>query len=305
MHSEGIINPIRVTPDSVYVKEASLDALKYVTSSEGIQMLSYSNNTFSNRESLYIRSVRIHESKMHYYLSKKLEEIMHLKPDENGFYVTDNRFFNYYMTLLAKSISEDKSLAVVSDSMVNNQLINMARFDKDVNYSYALDCTIPHVTLKQGILTNYVLNNIVISELTPLKDIVDFRKQHKDELARFRTNLSKLVEPINAVSSYEALQQRIRTIYEDEFMPAYNDLKHALSLSKIQWMFDNLSKLCVFSVSTTAIPMVLGLETPQALLLGGGISVASSVVAYNVEKKKALRKNPYTYLMKVSKEFAD
>lgn len=303
LSDEGIINPIRVNPDSVYVREASEDALKFVVSTEGMEMLSYSDTTFSNKESLFIRRGLIHESKMDYILGRELRRIMKLGPNKEGYYAIDYRFVNYYMTLLAKSISENKSLAVVSNNAMNNRLINTARFDKEINYSF--DYSIPDITLKQGILTNCMLDNIIISETNTLKDIVDFRKHYKDELARFRTNLSKLIEPITSVPSYEALQNQITTVYTQEFLPAYHDLQKALHGSKIRWFFDNLSKLCVFSVSTTAAPMLLGLGAPQALMLSAGISIVSSVIAYNVQKQEKLRENPYTYLLNINKELCD
>ena len=67
-------------------------------------------------------------------------------------------------------------------------------------------------------------------------------------------------------------------------------------------MFDKLSKLCIFSMSTTAIPIMLGATMPQAVLLGAGISAVSSAVAYNADKEEALRNNPYSYLLKVGSE---
>lgn len=315
LNYEGILNPINVSSFSKYVELASKDALKYLNSSEGIHMLTDTRNRTDNP---MMDRVLIHAQKMNPDLRYVLRSDFKIKKSESGFYEIRKSFADYYMTLLANRVSEDKALALVSNNYINNQLVNSVRCDDytDINpynkfkYSRYMDeesCMRPinSSTVNQGLLTNYVIDNLNISDLTPLKDIVDFRRCHKDELAYFRTTLSKLVEPITDVPSYEALQQRIKTIYNDEFLPAYNALKGSLRSSKIQWFFDNISKLCIFSVSTTALPMVLGLEAPQALLLGGGISVVSSVVAYNIQKQKSLRENPYTYLLNINKEFGN
>lgn len=299
LNSEGILNPITVKPSSRYVRKASREAGNYIFSLEGLQML-------NNQESAVVLSPNesmtsfLHSDKINFYFLYKIQSIMKVEEEEDEFYRFDSRLVDLYMTILANNISEDKSIAVVSNNYTNNRFVNSVRYD--INTNNPLTIRNSDIAIKQGLLTNYVIDNLIISDSTSLKDIVDFRKHHKDELARFRSNLSKLVEPIEDVPSLEALQQRIKTIYNDEFIPAYHDLQKALRSSRIKWFFDNLSKLCVFSVSTTAIPIALGLDIPQAILLGGGISVASSVVAYNAEKEKKLRENPYTYLLRVNKE---
>jgi len=208
--------------------------------------------------------------------------------------------------LLANRISEDKSIALVTNDSLNIQLAETFRYDNDASSTFLTEYSstriIPDITLKQGLLTNFIIESIRISDTTPLTDIITFRQHHKDELARFRINLARLVDSVDAANSFEALQQSIQTIYTDEFVPAYNDLKKALKASKIKWIFDNLSKLCVFSMSTTAFPVMLGASVPQAVFLGAGVSAVSSVIAYDVDKSEKLRNNPYSYLLRVDKE---
>lgn len=297
LYDEGILNPIIVNPDSFYVKKASFDVLKYVNTDDFADMCNFPRSMYRD-----MRLSRIHPQKLHYILADELERYVNLHTDNDGFYNIDSEFVELYMTLLANAVSEDKSLAVVSNSRASNQLIQTAKFDSGNKVEVKFDMYSDD-SIKQGILTNYVIDNIMVSESTSLNDILDFRKHHKDELARFRTNLSELVEPIKDVPSFEALQESIKTKYNDEFIPAYHDLQKALNSSRIQWFFDRMAKLCVFSLSTSAIPFVLGMDVPQAIMLGLGVSVASSMVAYNVEKENKLRENPYTYLLRVNREF--
>lgn len=308
LESEEIIKPIFINPSSKYVTGTTSDVLKFVNSNASIQLFNSSINDTKNLD-FHIQKSTLHEDKISSCLVKEIQRIEGLEFDKEGFYHFDSPFSYFYMTLLANRISEDKALALVTNNSLITQLTETIRYDNDVSSTfltkYELTRTTPHITLKQGLLTNFVIDNIKISETTPLTDIVAFRHHHKDELAKFRSNLAKLVESTDTTHSFEALQQNIQTIYTDEFVPAYNDLKKSLNSSGIKWMFDKLSKLCIFSMSTTAVPVLLGLTMPQAVLIGTGISAVSSAIAYNTDKKEKLRNNPYSYLLEINKELGN
>lgn len=295
LYDEEIIKPIYVNNENKYVMEVSSNFIKFLNSDEGWNLLKNSSEITGDEAIL-------HKHKMAYYLLEKLER---QKFDEDGFYHLDSALVSYYMTLLANSISEDKSLALVSNNLVNSKLTDTIRYDNNIQnrnrYNY-YDEYVDYDFIKQGLLTNIVIKNICIEETTSLEDIVSFRRHYSDELARFRVNLAKLVSPIEDIYSLDALSERLNTIYTDEFLPAYNDLQFALNSYNIKWFFDNISKLSIFSVSTTALPVMLGVDVPQALLIGTGVSAVSSAVAYNIKKRENLRKNPYTYLLKINSE---
>jgi hypothetical protein len=42
-----------------------------------------------------------------------------------------------------------------------------------------------------------------------------------------------------------------------------------------------------------------GLAVPTALLAGAGLSLIVSGIMYNVDKREALRSNPYSYLLSI------
>lgn len=305
LESEGIIKPILINSSSKYVEGIISDFSKFVNSNAGIQLL---NDSISDTKCLnfMVQKAVLHEDKLSVRLINEIQKIGRFEFDERGFYHLNPQFVSLYMTLLANRISEDKSLALVTNNSLNIQLAETIRYDNDVSSTfltkYAREWSSPNITLKQGLMTNFVIDNIRISETTPLADIITFRQHHRDELAKFRINLAKLVDSVDTANSFEALHQNIHTIYTDEFTPAYNDLKKALKSSRIKWVFDNLSKLCIFSMSTTAVPVMLGASMPQAVFLGAGVSAVSSAIAYNIEKSEKLRKNPYSYLLKVNKE---
>lgn len=139
-------------------------------------------------------------------------------------------------------------------------------------------------------LINLIIQGIKISKTLSLEDVVNFKKRHRDELGLFRTNISKLTKDIPKNTSIEAFKQQIEDVYNDEFLPAYNNFKKSLDGAGVKWTADNFMKVSFFSTSATAIPMtLLGLSLPQALLAGAGVSVISSLVSYNVDKKDKLR----------------
>lgn len=294
LYDEEIIKPIYLNSNNKYVQQISSDFVKFLDSEEGIILL-------KNSEDNSVKNAILYRDKMAAHLFYRLKQFLF-----NGtHYHLDANIVGYYMTLLANSISEDKALALVSNNLINLKLTNTIRYDnsiRNLNRHNHYDENIDYDLIKQGLLTNIVIKNICIEETTPLEDIISFRKHHSDELARFRVNLAKLVSPIENVYSLDALSERLNTIYTDEFLPAYNDLQFALNSYNIKWFFDNISKLSIFSVSTTALPVVLGVDVPQALLIGAGVSAVSSAFAYNMKKRENLRKNPYTYLLKINSE---
>ncbi len=295
LYDEEIIKPIYLNNDHKYVRKVSSDFKRFLDSEEGLFLLKGSKDELVNDAILY-------KDKMAPCLLRKLNSFVF---DDEEFYHLDPALVSYYMTLLANSISEDKALALVSNNLTNSKLTETIRFDnntRNINRHYYRGEDIDYDFIKQGLLTNIVIKNICIEETTSLEDIVSFRKHYSDELARFRVNLAKLVSPIEDIYSLDALSERLNTIYTDEFLPAYNDLQFALNSYNIKWFFDNISKLSIFSVSTTALPVVLGVDVPQALLIGTGVSAVSSAVAYNIKKRENLRKNPYTYLLKINSE---
>ena len=101
------------------------------------------------------------------------------------------------------------------------------------------------------------------------------------------------------------LQQEIRDLYNNEFLPALNDFKAALKGSRIKWFTETCLKVSLLSASATGVPMaLLGLPVEQALFAGMGVSVIASAVSYNVDKERYLRENPYSYLLSINREWA-
>ncbi len=309
LSDEGILKPIPVSPDIDIIEELTSDTLNYLNTNEGFQLLTQGGNRNSiiHRDKLprdIIRLFDIHPKKLPYEIQAHLRRRM----TDQGWFRVDSNFALFYMTLLANKICEQKAIALLTDNSLTSNLSDLVRLDNQIaikgeDYGfYNYHRNERHLHLAQGLLTNLIIQGIKISKTSSLEDVVNFKKRHRDELGLFRTNISKLTKDIPKNTSIEAFKQQIEDVYNDEFLPAYNNFKKSLDGAGVKWTADNFMKISFFSTSATTIPMTfLGLSLPQALLAGAGVSVISSLVSYNVDKKDRLRNNPYSYLLAIDK----
>lgn len=307
---EGILLPILVNPDSNTIKDLTTDTLNYLNTSEGFQLLTQGRDRYAtiHRDKLP-RNVShifdIYPEKLPY----EIQNILRQNITKDRWYRVDFNFANFYMTLLANKLCEEKSIALLTDNTLISNFTDKVRLDnqiaikkRDYGFHYHKNNE-KYIHLAQGMLINLIIEGIKIKSSSSLEDIVKFKQRYSDELGLFRTNIANLTQSVSREKRIEAVRQEIEDIYKDEFLPAYNNLKKALNGSGIKWVSDNIMKVSVISTGATALPMaLLGLALPQALIAGAGVSLITSLVSYNEEKKEKLRTNPYSYLLKVNRQ---
>lgn len=301
---EGILQPIEVNPDFALIDELTADTLNYLNSNEALQVLNQSTSTTIHRDK-FPYDVQlffdIHPEKLSHEIRYRLRDNL----TEEGWFRVDGNFAAFYMTLLANRICEKTSIALLTDNTITSNLSDIVRLDNRISIgptinNYRNQERKNPIHLAQGLLTNMIIDGVKISSPTPLSDILKFKKNHKDELGLFRSNVAKLTKDLDDNLSFDEMRQKVHDLYNDEFLPAYNSFKQALNSSGIKWVSENIMKISVFSTGATGGPMALGLALPQALIAGAGISIVSSVISYNVDKKDKLRNNPYSYLLAVN-----
>ena len=297
LSDEGILKPLSVNPDSDFIEELTSDTLNYLNTTEGFQLLAHGqgSNSEIHRDKLprdVSRLFDIHPEKLPDEIQRQLRRTM----TNEGWFRVDTNFAMFYMTLLANKICEQKSIALLTDNSLTSNLSDLVRLDNQI----AIKGRDFDFHLAQGHLTNLIIQGIKVSQASTLEDVVNFKKRHRDELGLFRTNIAKLTKDLPKDLPFDAFKQQIEDIYNDEFLPSYNNFKKSLKGSGIKWIADNFIKVSFFSTSATAIPMtLLGLSLPQVLLAGAGVSIISSLISYNVDKEEKLRNNPYSYLLAV------
>ena len=229
-----------------------------------------------------------------------------MKFGDEAFFL-DDEIVTMYMVALTNRLCADHSLAMVTDKPQSFEIGDTVRFGSPTSVipdERFLNRRPKEHQFAQGLLLNYIVSGLSISPDAELPDIVTFKESHADELGRFRTQLAKLTQGFSAGKPIEILQNEISDLYRNEFIPAFEDLKAALKGSKIKWFADNFLKVSMMSAGATAVPMaLLGMPVEQAIFAGAGVSVISSAISYSVDKKKALRENPYSYLLLIKREW--
>lgn len=249
---------------------------------------------------------RIDPRRYHNTVSSKIRRDFENKwSQQNRVYYLNDEFTNMYMLLLAEKISENYSLALVTDSIfISNTGNNLRLRNQTTNLvnNNPRRFRAPH--LEQGLLLDYIIKGLSIHPETNLKDIVLFKENHRDELGRFKTELANLTKGLESGQSLDALKEDISNKYYNEFTPAFNDFKATLKDSGIKWFTETFLKVSSITTSATSVPMaLLGMPVPQALCAGAGISVIASAVSYNIQKREVLRNNPYSYLLSIQNEY--
>lgn len=301
---------MRVNPEVDTIEDLTTDTLNYLNTNEGFQLLTQERGRYSvlHRDKLprdVSRLFDIHPEKLPYEIQHMLRQNM----TRDGWFRVGSDFAAFYMTLLANKLCEENSVALLTDNSLTSNLTDKVRLDnqiaikgRDHDYHHRRHQE-KYIHLAQGMLTNLIIEGVKIKPSSSLVDIVKFKEKHRDELGLFRTNIAKLTQNVSKEKKIEVIRQEIEDIYKDEFLPSYNNFKKALSGSGIKWVSDNFMKVSVISTSATALPMaLLGLALPQALIAGAGVSLITSLISYNEDKKEKLRTNPYSYLLAVDRQ---
>lgn len=306
LSEEGVIKPLLVDPDMNLIEDLVDDVSKYLDSEEGHQVLMHAKDDVTKHSQKTSRKIhQIHPEKFAHEIWHPLQNCR----GEDGWLYVDEGFANFYMTLLTNRLCEQYSIAPLTDNTCTSNLSNLTRLDNQVaicdhrNYPWG-DSHIRNRghQLSQGILMDLSFKGISISNEVSIHDILEFKRKHQDELGLFRMNLEKLTKNISADATIEQIRQQVYDIYVNQFLPGYDDLKESLSGAGIKWVANNFMKISFFSTGGTAIPTaLLGLSIPSALLAGAVVSVISSAVLYNIEKRDILRRNPYSYLLAINK----
>lgn len=304
----GFITPITVNSFSDPVVEVELEFVELFESPEFLNYIISSHRkqiyrTYDNKRDIlkqesecWMSRSLIYADKMSHWLRGRLKMFI----GEKKQYALASEFVRLYMIKLANKISENNSIALVTDDISSIDLSNAIRYNT-INYP-----RMRSEPIKQGLILDIIINELRISPDTDFESIICFKKKHKDELGRFRTELAKLTLDISLEQPINVLRQEINDLYINQFLPAYNDLKCALDGMRIKWLSDNFLKASLFSASATTIPMVLsGLPLQQALLAGTVCSVLASAITYSVDKTQMLNKNPYSYLLFTKEQFCD
>lgn len=316
-YEADLLQPLYVEPEMYVINELTDDVLKYLESPEGAEILitrdirDYQLMHPDRLPSEIRELVDIHPDKLPDKVKSKLRSRLSMESQE--WIAVDSRFASFYMTLLATRLSDTSGIGLLTDMAANSKLANAAKLDATLrlpsrrgrrdDYDDYRRTQNVSPSLAQGMLADLIFEGIKIDPDTPFKNLLNFRKNHADELGRFRVEVAKLARSISSEQSIERLRQEVNDTFINEVCPSMNALKQSLRSSNIRWATENFLKVSFFSTSSTSIPLILlGLSVPQALLVGAGISLTASAILYNCDKADKLRQNPYSYLLAAERD---
>jgi uncharacterized protein DUF6236 len=321
LQDSGFLLPLRVHSEMEEIEELVPEVMAHLDSPEGLALLAGGRDGLTH--DIHIqklpetmgRLADIHPEKLPYEIRRILGRIGS-RSRGNQWLRVDEGFAMFYMTLLANQLAERVDAAVVTPSPAAERVAISARLDAKLPLipwhrhgppwwreyeAFGRRRRMPR-RLAPGMLAELTVQRIAISSNTSVDDLLKFRDAHKDELARFRTEISNLAGAVNEDLPVEALRQRVSDIYSNQVDPAIADLKRALDGRRIRWLAEGLLKLASLSAGPALV--AAGVPVPTALLAGAGLSFVVLGTMYNVDKRDTLRKDPFSYVLSVKKELA-
>jgi hypothetical protein len=328
LQEAGFLVPLRVHSSMEEVEELTGDALTFLNSTEGAELLIAGAD--QRRQSIHLEKLpnrlrglaRMHPEKLPHEIRHLISRLSTTSNRGDDWLEVDDSFALFYMTLLASRLAERVGAGLVTPIPTAERLALAVRLDAQINELVPWDLDgrygspgrwrreheafgprrrMPR-TLAPGLLSQLLIQRIGVAADTPIERLLDFRERHRDELSSFRTEIEKLTSTVEEDLSPEALRQRVSDLYTNGVEPAIAKLKRALDGRRINWLGEGLLKVAFLSAGSSSMLIAAGLAVPTALLAGAGLSLIVSGMRYNVEKRESLSSNPYAYLLSLERE---
>jgi hypothetical protein len=323
LEDEGFLQPLYVAPDFEVVKAVAEDFLTFLETDQAKRLL------YTQKDGHH--PTYIHPDK----LPRALEDIEHIHPDKlpyelrrmfefedverrgvRGWYRASEPLAAYYMTLLATRLANEigaslateqgaadgLSLVVKSGNVLPNPTMNYRDARRWRGRRRYID-HLPPIELAEGALATLALEGVGFEPTASLDKLLKFRRTHSAELGRFRAAIGTLASGIDTSVSLDAARQQIWDTYKNELEPAVEELKSALTGSRIKFLSDTLLKTTFLSAGSTSLLAAVGLSVPQALLVGAGVSLVAMGIMYDLNRRTNYQNSPYAYLLNLQRSF--
>ena len=152
-------------------------------------------------------------------------------------------------------------------------------------------------------MIDLIVRTIELPRELPLRQVLKFKTAHREELAIFRREISRMTSEIPEGISIEALRQTLHDQFEAEVLPALRSLRHSMKAARWDTALGGFLKVSCFSVPTTAVASMLNIVSPTfALMAGAGISITATAAQLINEHQRAKLGSPYSYLLSLENE---
>lgn len=310
LSDEGILTPFHVSPEMDEIESLTETVIDFLTDPASKNVL-LPDGGMRSREihpEKLPRDIRklvdIHPDKLPYKIRGIIDD--HMKDD--GWLEVSSGFANFYMTLLATKLANEKALGLVTESRSADQLAIAVGKGKthsvlgsDHSNRNWRRRSIPTETAP-GLMYDLAIQSIELPQHVSLKDLLKFRKYHKEELSIFRHEINRLVSKIPEGLSVEALKEVVHNQYNDQMLPAIKSLRKSLRDEGWEGTLNGILKASFFSAAPTAAAVYAGIPTSIALLAGAGVSLTASAISVTNQRNRIRRESPYSYLLSLENE---
>ncbi len=291
---EGFLRPLIVRPDSALVNGLVDIVKRYASTEEGMtclgQMTPINCNPYSDVRSEFY----LHKEKLPYVV----QELVADRIGDDGWVRVSNNFADYYMTLLANTIANKHSYALLTDSREMSSL--SSRFKEDYGGRIFFSSGLSSERTIQRMLVSMIIDGIKIDPLTSFEDLRLFKDSHRDELKRFRSGLDEMTNiSVPEGISLEGMERLIKEVYENKVVLAIEDLKFSLKGAHINFA-QELSSISYSGITTTLLDMTTNLSAPVTLSIGAGVYFVMRCLATYHGKAEIRKKNSMSYLLSIN-----
>ena len=223
------------------------------------------------------------------------------RENEDGFILARKGFMSFYMTLLANRICQNNNLSLLTDKAKVNGFSKKILTDGVSQNLRGRELE----GLQSGVMYEIMMEDINIDPTTPIEMIIRYKTERADELGRFREEMDRLMDfNIEGMTAGD-IENQLNRIYENQVIPALNDVKTTLKEGRIEWWMNQASSYLLCGIVPTAITLSNpGALSAIALGISYGLSLTLSVVNYVRHNRAVERRNPYTYLLKMNRSFS-
>lgn len=315
LSDEGVLVPVRVSSEMDEVEELTEKVLEFLTdpASTGVMFDTDKNPTRRiHSEKLsheIIKLTNLHPEKLPHIIRSELERGL----NDDGWLHVAPGFANFYMTLLASQLAQRLGLGLVTESSSADQLAIAVHKGKPFGASNNrrpgrhFDAFGPRRQLPKevtpSLLIDLMIQGISLPENIPAAEVLKFKEHHKEELAIFRKEVSRLATDLPQDAPVEALRQAVSDQYQANVLPAMRSLRESLRAQSWDAGLSGFLKVSFFSAAPTSAAVLAGLPSSVALLAGAGISLTASAVMLANQRRRVKIDSPYSYLLSLERQW--
>lgn len=295
LEEEGILKPFIVRSSTTSSATFRNEVIKYFDNYEGYYARALRDQTqVRMRNRIYWEKI---DGELHSFIKARLNKY------NEDYFMADDYFADFYMTLLANHISRRNGMSLITDTPILNRVGIEISNAENLRHPY-----FPRRTeynerdienLYESMLANLSFKQIGVSSDTDMKKIIKYRNKYTDYIGRYRCELKELTKSLKEeqFETIEALNSAIDAIVKNKITPALDDLRKGLKDEQIKTLLAPITITGVIGVATSF------LLNPGITLGTAGLTITAQALISKRKINAKLRENNFAYLQLMDKVF--